>query len=225
MRRAAAATSALAVEFRHKTLDEERNAEETLSFLEEHDLPFVCVDMPQGFDSSSRRSPRRRRRTSRWSGSTGATPRCGEEGRERLRAVPLRVLGARAPGVGPEDPRPLGAGARDPRPDEQLLPGLRGEQRSAAGATCSTSDARPDEGPARPRGHARVEGRVGRAGRHSPRTRCRSPGTRSNLTAAIRRFGGVRTDPPAPFGDRIRARPTVTRSDGRRARRGGSASA
>ena len=30
----------------------ERNVEETLSFLEERDLPFVCVDMPQGFDSS-----------------------------------------------------------------------------------------------------------------------------------------------------------------------------
>ena len=42
----------IAVEFRHKTWMEERNAEETLSFLEEHDLPFVCVDMPQGFDSS-----------------------------------------------------------------------------------------------------------------------------------------------------------------------------
>lgn len=42
----------IAVEFRHKTWLEERNAEETLSFLEEHDLPFVCVDMPQGFDSS-----------------------------------------------------------------------------------------------------------------------------------------------------------------------------
>ena len=42
----------VAVEFRHKTWLEERNAEETLSFLEEHDLPFVCVDMPQGFDSS-----------------------------------------------------------------------------------------------------------------------------------------------------------------------------
>jgi uncharacterized protein YecE (DUF72 family) len=41
-----------AVEFRHKTWLEERNVEETLSFLEEHDLPFVCVDMPQGFDSS-----------------------------------------------------------------------------------------------------------------------------------------------------------------------------
>ena len=42
----------VAVEFRHATWMEERNVEETLSFLEEHDLPFVCVDMPQGFDSS-----------------------------------------------------------------------------------------------------------------------------------------------------------------------------
>jgi uncharacterized protein YecE (DUF72 family) len=42
----------IAVEFRHKTWMEKRNQEETLSFLEEHDLPFVCVDMPQGFDSS-----------------------------------------------------------------------------------------------------------------------------------------------------------------------------
>jgi uncharacterized protein YecE (DUF72 family) len=42
----------IAVEFRHRAWLEERNAEETLSFLEEHDLPFVCVDMPQGFDSS-----------------------------------------------------------------------------------------------------------------------------------------------------------------------------
>src|SRR6266508_1608065 len=42
----------LAIEFRHKTWLEESNADETLSFLEEHDLPLVCVDMPQGFDSS-----------------------------------------------------------------------------------------------------------------------------------------------------------------------------
>ncbi len=42
----------IAVEFRHKSWLEERNAEETLSFLEDHDLPVVCVDMPQGFDSS-----------------------------------------------------------------------------------------------------------------------------------------------------------------------------
>jgi uncharacterized protein YecE (DUF72 family) len=42
----------IAVEFRHKTWMEERNQEETLSFLEDHDLPYVSVDMPQGFDSS-----------------------------------------------------------------------------------------------------------------------------------------------------------------------------
>ncbi len=42
----------IAVEFRHESWLREDNAEETLSFLEEHDLPFVCVDMPQGFDSS-----------------------------------------------------------------------------------------------------------------------------------------------------------------------------
>jgi uncharacterized protein YecE (DUF72 family) len=42
----------LAVEFRHKTWLSERNQEETTGFLQEHDLPLVCVDMPQGFDSS-----------------------------------------------------------------------------------------------------------------------------------------------------------------------------
>jgi uncharacterized protein YecE (DUF72 family) len=42
----------IAVEFRHKTWMEPRNQEETLSFLSEHDLTYVCVDMPQGFDSS-----------------------------------------------------------------------------------------------------------------------------------------------------------------------------
>jgi uncharacterized protein YecE (DUF72 family) len=42
----------MAVELRHKSWFEGKNVEETLSFLEDHDLPFVCVDMPQGFDSS-----------------------------------------------------------------------------------------------------------------------------------------------------------------------------
>jgi uncharacterized protein YecE (DUF72 family) len=42
----------VAVEFRHKSWMEERNVEETLGFLEERHLPYVCVDMPQGFDSS-----------------------------------------------------------------------------------------------------------------------------------------------------------------------------
>src|SRR5207247_10816164 len=35
----------IAVEFRHKSWIEERNRDETLSFLEEHALPYVCVAM------------------------------------------------------------------------------------------------------------------------------------------------------------------------------------
>jgi len=42
----------IAVEFRHASWLSEKNAERTLSFLEERKLAFVCVDMPQGFDSS-----------------------------------------------------------------------------------------------------------------------------------------------------------------------------
>ncbi len=42
----------IAVEFRHKSWLEERNREETIGFLQDNGLPFVCVDMPQGFDSS-----------------------------------------------------------------------------------------------------------------------------------------------------------------------------
>ena len=42
----------VAVEFRNETWLNERNREETLSFLEDHELPIVCVDMPQGFRSS-----------------------------------------------------------------------------------------------------------------------------------------------------------------------------
>ncbi|MBF5031834.1 MULTISPECIES: DUF72 domain-containing protein [unclassified Micromonospora] len=40
------------VEFRHASWFDGDNAEETLGFLREHDLPFVCVDMPQGHKSS-----------------------------------------------------------------------------------------------------------------------------------------------------------------------------
>jgi uncharacterized protein YecE (DUF72 family) len=42
----------IAVEFRHKSWMERGNDEETLAFLSDHAIPFVCVDMPQGFDSS-----------------------------------------------------------------------------------------------------------------------------------------------------------------------------
>ncbi len=42
----------VAIEFRNKLWMEDRNVEETLAFLEERKLPYVSVDMPQGFDSS-----------------------------------------------------------------------------------------------------------------------------------------------------------------------------
>lgn len=42
----------IAIEFRHISWMKPENTEETLAFLADHDLPYVCVDMPQGFDSS-----------------------------------------------------------------------------------------------------------------------------------------------------------------------------
>ncbi|MGH7820396.1 MAG: DUF72 domain-containing protein [Candidatus Binatia bacterium] len=42
-----------AIELRQRAwMVPERNAERTLAFLAEHRLPYVCVDMPQGFPSS-----------------------------------------------------------------------------------------------------------------------------------------------------------------------------
>jgi uncharacterized protein YecE (DUF72 family) len=42
----------ISVEFRHQSWMTEENREETLEFLRQHDLAYVCVDMPQGFRSS-----------------------------------------------------------------------------------------------------------------------------------------------------------------------------
>jgi len=42
----------IAIEFRHSSWLNERNREWTLGFLRHNDLPFVCVDEPQGFSSS-----------------------------------------------------------------------------------------------------------------------------------------------------------------------------
>lgn len=42
----------IAVEFRHNSWMTEANRAETLAFLRGRSLPLVCVDMPQGFDSS-----------------------------------------------------------------------------------------------------------------------------------------------------------------------------
>ena len=47
-----AAPDRICVEFRNKTWMNEENRSRTLEFLEGHGLPYVCVDMPQGFTSS-----------------------------------------------------------------------------------------------------------------------------------------------------------------------------
>jgi uncharacterized protein YecE (DUF72 family) len=42
----------IAVEFRHNSWVNEKNIEHTLTFLRDNNLPYVCVDEPQGFKSS-----------------------------------------------------------------------------------------------------------------------------------------------------------------------------
>jgi uncharacterized protein YecE (DUF72 family) len=42
----------LCIEFRNRTWMTEDNREETLDFLSSYGLPYVCVDMPQGYPSS-----------------------------------------------------------------------------------------------------------------------------------------------------------------------------
>jgi len=46
------APTRVAVEFRHESWFKGDNAAETLDFLRKHELPLVCVDMPQGHKSS-----------------------------------------------------------------------------------------------------------------------------------------------------------------------------
>jgi uncharacterized protein YecE (DUF72 family) len=47
-----AAPRRVCVEFRNRTWMTEDNQKETLGFLTAHKLPYVCVDMPQGYPSS-----------------------------------------------------------------------------------------------------------------------------------------------------------------------------
>ena len=42
----------IAVEFRHNSWFNEKNAERTVRFLQDHKIPYVAVDEPQGFKSS-----------------------------------------------------------------------------------------------------------------------------------------------------------------------------
>jgi uncharacterized protein YecE (DUF72 family) len=47
-----AAPDRVCVEFRNRTWMTEDNQKETLDFLSAHDLPYVCVDEPQGYSNS-----------------------------------------------------------------------------------------------------------------------------------------------------------------------------
>ena len=47
-----AAPDRVSVEFRNRTWMTPENQEETLGFLASHQVPYVCVDMPQGYPSS-----------------------------------------------------------------------------------------------------------------------------------------------------------------------------
>jgi len=49
---ARAAPRRVCVEFRNRTWMAPENEQETLGFLTRHQLPYVCVDMPQGYPSS-----------------------------------------------------------------------------------------------------------------------------------------------------------------------------
>ncbi len=46
------APARICVEFRHGSWLDAAHAEQTLTFLARHDIPFVCVDMPQGHPDS-----------------------------------------------------------------------------------------------------------------------------------------------------------------------------
>ena len=123
----------VAVEFRHKSWMEERNVEETLGFLSERGLPYVCVDMPQGFDSSLPADRGRDGRRPRDGALPWPRPEgLGVEGRDGERTLPIRLLEERAGRVGAQVGRALRPGPRDPRADEQLLPRLRGQERPRA---------------------------------------------------------------------------------------------
>ena len=89
----------LAVEFRQRSWLEERNAQETLTFLAQNDLSYVCVDEPQGFRSSipppdrrhqpgPHRGPLPRAQPGELGGPGGSPPRSASATSTRSRSWP-----------------------------------------------------------------------------------------------------------------------------------------
>lgn len=129
-----AAPMRICVEFRNQTWMREDNQKETLEFLEGHGLPYVCVDMPQGFKSSI---PPVVAATAdvavmRFHGHNVKEWESGSVQRRFKYLYSKDELERWAP-----RPRPRTGNEEDPRANEQLLQGLRtakceGASRSAA---------------------------------------------------------------------------------------------
>ena len=119
----------ICVEFRHGSWMNDRNTERTLDFLRSYAVPYVCVDMPQGYPTSippvlavtgKLAVVRFHGHSDKWT-SRDIYERFGYlYSEDELRAW------------APQAARARGHDA-DARPDEQLLPRLRPDQRQAAG--------------------------------------------------------------------------------------------
>ena len=120
-----------AVELRHASWFNEKNADRTIRFLEKYEIPFVMVDAPPGTQVVGAADD------ARHLAEAGGRPLprpphrdVGEVGHPGRRALPLPLRRGRARRVGAPHPRGGRAGARDPRPDEQLLRELRDDERT-----------------------------------------------------------------------------------------------
>ena len=120
----------ICVEFRNRTWLSDDNREETLDFLRSYQVPYVCVDMPQGYPSSvppvveataDLAVVRFHGHSDKWQ-SNDIYERFGYKySAEELREWAPRVQWARR------------AGEHGARADEQLLSRLRAGQRATAG--------------------------------------------------------------------------------------------
>ena len=135
-----AAPRRVCVEFRNHTWMTPDNQRETLDFLAAHQLPYVCVDMPQGHRDSippvlaatSDLAVVRLHGHSRKWDSKDIHERFG-----------YRYTDGRAERMGPPDRRPGPRRPGHPRPVQQLLPRLRPGQRPAAGRPAQSHPACP----------------------------------------------------------------------------------
>src|SRR5436190_10678859 len=125
-----AAPDRVCIEFRNRTWMTPDNQEETLGFLAQHRLPYVCVDMPQGHRDSI---PPVLAATAPGLAVVRMHGHSGQVGQQRHpRTVRLPLHRHRAGRVGAQGARPGPGRHRHPRTIQQLLPQLRPGQRPTA---------------------------------------------------------------------------------------------